>query len=386
MRFSGKTVLVGVTGSIAAYKALELVRALKKEGASVHVIQSEGAKNFVSPLSFQTISGRPVMEQQFGDRKMKHIDLSEADALVVAPATANFVAKAAAGLADDLLSTTLQAFFGPVVIAPAMNDVMYEHQVQRQNISKLKSIGYTVVEPGVGDLACGRKGQGRLAATQKILDALSAFFVPQDLKGKTVLVTAGPTREFLDPVRFLSNASSGKMGHAFAHAARARGARVVLVSGPTGIEPATGVKTVAVTTTKEMLAAVKKEFKRCDVFVSAAAPADFQPARKAAQKLAKKTVKTLALQPTPDILAWCGRHKTKQFVLGFALETKASIPKARKKLRAKKADAMVLNTPTNVSSESAQGVLVFSKTMEKIPRKDKLAFAHAVLDRVVTHA
>ncbi|MBI4360384.1 bifunctional phosphopantothenoylcysteine decarboxylase/phosphopantothenate--cysteine ligase CoaBC [Candidatus Micrarchaeota archaeon] len=386
MRFSDKTIIVGVTGSIAAYKALELVRALKKEGAEVHVIQSEGAKNFVSPLSFQTISGHPVLEQQFGDRKMKHIDLSQADALVVAPATANFVAKAAMGLADDLLTTTLQAFGGPVVIAPAMNDVMYENQVQRRNIQKLRQIGYAVVEPGVGDLACGRKGQGRLAASEKILDALDTFFVAKDLKGKTVLVTAGPTREHLDPVRFLSNASTGKMGYAFAQASLARGANVILVSGPTSLEKPAGVKTFSVTTAADMLSAVKKHFQGCDAFVSAAAPADFRPVKTSKQKIPKKNVDAIALKPTEDILAWCGKHKKKQFVLAFALEMNSSLANARKKLRAKNADALVLNTPENVASDNAQGVLVFPFTFKRITRKSKISFAHDVLDRLLKHA
>lgn len=403
MRFSGKTILLGITGSIAAYKALELCRQLKKEGADVHVILSEGAKNFVQPLSFQAVSGNAVLENQFeqgptdhSDKKrrkadakktkgagMKHIDLSSADALIIAPATANVVAKAAAGLADDLLTTTLQAFSGPVLIAPAMNDVMYTHQVRHRNIRRLQELGYAVVEPDAGDLACGRKGQGRLASADKILARLESLAKPQDLAGITVLVSAGPTREYFDPVRFISNASSGKMGYAIADAARARGADVTLVSGPTALQPPAGVKTVRVETTAQMEAAVKKTFQKADVFISAAAPADFSPVKMAKTKIPKSKINAVPLEATPDILAWAGKSKKKnQVVVGFALETNPAVAKARAKLRAKHADAIVLNGVDNVASENAQGTLVWARGAIKIAKKTKSQFAHALLDEL----
>jgi len=396
MRFSGKTILVGVTGSIAAYKALEICRQLKKEGAQVHVILSEGAKNFVQPLSFQAVSGNAVLEHQFENSQnqkkktgtpqsgMKHIDASTADVLLIAPATANLVAKAAAGLADDLLTTTLQAFSGPVLIAPAMNDVMYGHQVQHRNIRRLQELGYAVVAPDAGDLACGRKGQGRLASSDKILSRLASFFKPQDLAGKTVLITAGPTREYLDPVRFISNASSGKMGYALAEAAASRGARVTLVSGPTNLQPPAGVKTVQVETTAGMMAAVQVRFRKADAFIAAAAPADFAPATPSKDKLPKNKVKHIRLKRTPDILAWAGTHKkTGQAIVGFALEKPATVAKARKKLNEKKADAIVLNGPENIGSEKTSGTFVTDSGQATLSVPTKLEFAHRILDRLV---
>lgn len=399
MRFSGKTILLGVTGSIAAYKALELCRQLKKEGATVQVILSEGAKNFVQPLSFQAVSGYPVLEHQFKPTRpgkharkseksggMRHIDASQADVLLIAPATANLVAKAAAGLADDLLTTTLQAFSGPVLIAPAMNDVMYAHQVQHRNIQRLKQLGYAVVEPDAGDLACGRKGQGRLASAEKILTRLETLLRPQDLQGKTILVTAGPTREYLDSVRFISNASSGKMGYAIAEAAASRGARVILISGPTALQPPSQVKTIQVQTTTQMAEAVQHFFKKADVFVSAAAPADFGPQKASKTKIPKNKVAALRLKPTPDILAWTGKHKKPgQMVIGFALETPPTLAKARQKLKTKNADAIVLNGPKNLASEKAAGTLVWAKTEKKITQKTKLDFVHALLDKIVRY-
>ncbi len=387
---------MGVTGSIAAYKAVELCRALKKEGANVQVILSEGAKNFVSALSFHAVSGKPVLENQFshGPSKraknakaaggMRHIDLSNADALIVAPATANFVAKATAGLADDLLSTLLQAFSGPVLIAPAMNDIMYENQVLRRNVLRLRQIGYGLIEPDAGDLACGRKGQGRLASTEKILSRLSGFFAPQDLAGKTVLVTAGPTREYLDPVRFLSNASSGKMGFAVAAAAKARGASVRLVSGPVALEAPAGVAVTNVQTTTEMMTAAKKAFFKADVFISAAAPADFGPKTVSKRKIPKKSIRVMALAPTPDILRAMGKAKTKkQVVVGFALESPATMSKAMQKRRAKDADFIVLNGPKNLSGDFAAGTLVFATSRQRLARQTKEEFANALLDAVV---
>lgn len=403
MRFSGKTILLGVTGSIAAYKAVELCRQLKKEGADVQVILSVGAKNFVQPLSFQAVSGNAVMENQFENQtrqvrnqnnkarhasgtptptdSMPHIDLSSADALIIAPATANLVAKAAAGLADDLLTTTLQAFSGPVLIAPAMNDVMYEHQVQHRNIRRLKELGYAVIEPEPGDLACGRKGQGRLAATEKILARLETQLVPQDLAGKTILVTAGPTREYLDPVRFISNASSGRMGYAIAEAAASRGAKVILVSGPTSLHAPAGVKTIPVETTAEMMDAVKAQFKKSDTCIAAAAPADFTAKTKTKTKLQKGNVKAIAVKPTVDVLAWAGHHKKPgQTVIGFALESPIRVQKARQKMKAKNADAIVLNGRENLASPKAAGIILWNQGQRKIAKQSKLEFAHALLD------
>ncbi len=374
--------MLGVTGSIAAYKALELLRLLRREGASVQVVMSEGAKNFVSPLSFATLSGKPVLERQFG--RMRHIALGKADAFVIAPATANFIAKASVGIADDLLTSSLQAFEGPVVVSPAMNDAMYRNQALRKNISRLRGIGYVIVEPDCGELACGTNGKGRLAELGKIVGALEAVFAPNDLKGKTVLVTAGPTREFIDPIRFISNASSGRMGYAFAEAAARRGAEVVLVSGPTSLEPPAGVKVEAVETTAEMFASVRKFFPMADLFVSAAAPADFSPSKRECSKVQKSRLKKLALKETVDIAAWCGRNKKKQKVVAFALETAPFVAKAKKKLTVKNADLVVLNTPENLQSAYAKGTLVFADgRVKKLKRTGKQEFADAVISRVM---
>lgn len=377
---SGRRVILGVTGSIAAYKALELLRELKKRGADVTVVLSEGAKNFIRPLSFRTLSGHKVLENAFG--KMEHIDLSSADALVVAPATANFLAKASAGLADDLLTSTLQAFSGPVIICPAMNDVMYENQRGRKNTATLKRLGYLLVEPETGDLACGKKGQGRLADIPRIADAVESCFTPQDLEGKTVLVTAGPTREYLDPVRYISNDSSGRMGFAFAKNAKSRGAKVVLIHGPVPLEPPAGIRAIQVTTTAELFKAVQIEFPKADLLIAAAAPADFTVSKKPG-KIRKRKSLRLSLFATPDVLAWCGARKSAgQKILGFALEFPPSLESARKKLSAKNADFIVLNTPENAGSRMASGTLVSRQGTKRIPRKEKTVFANAVLDEL----
>lgn len=268
-----------------------------------------------------------------------------------------------------------------------MNDVMYGHQVARHNIRRLRELGYAVIEPDAGDLACGRKGQGRLAATGKILARLETLLKPQDLAGKTILITAGPTREYLDPVRFISNASSGRMGYALAEAAASRGAKVILISGPTALQVPAGIKAIQVETTAEMAKAVQTHFKKCDVFIAAAAPADFSPKTRAKTKLPKRHVNTVSVQMTPDILAWVGHHKKAgQTVIGFALESPATVQKALKKLESKNADAIVLNGPENVAAEEATGTLVTARKQSKLKKKDKLQFAHALLDALPVHA
>lgn len=344
----GKSLAIGVTGSIAAYKAVGLLRSLVREGAAVSVVMTQAATKFVTPLTFEILSGRRVATGLFeSHEEMAHLVLpAQAHAIIVAPATANFLAKAALGLADDLLSTMLLNARCPVIVAPAMDGDMWTHPTVVQHVRVLRDRGVVVLDPEVGPLASGHIAQGRLPAESTILDAIQAALMPlRDWQGQRVLVSAGPTQEPIDPVRFISNRSSGKMGYAIAEAARDRGAEVILVTGPSSLTPPPGVTTVSVNTADEMSDALSRHFPSSTVLIMAAAVADFRPKVQAGQKLKKQRASELVLEleATPDILSMLSARRTAQIVVGFAAETEHVLSHAKDKLRGKGLDLIVAN-------------------------------------------
>ncbi|CAG5085660.1 CoaBC [Thermobacillus xylanilyticus] len=355
----GRTIVVGVTGGIAAYKAAALVSRLTQRGADVRVIMTESAAKFVAPLTFQTLSRNPVYTDTFDERDpavVSHIDLADhADLFIVAPATANIIAKMAHGLADDMLSTTLLATTAPILVAPAMNVHMYAHPAVQANLRLLAERGVRFVEPGTGQLACGYVGKGRLAEPETIADTAEALLAEMareaagghPLAGRRVIVTAGGTVERIDPVRYITNDSSGKMGIAIAEAARDLGADVTLIAARVTAELPAGVEVVRVESAEDMLRAVMERFDEADVVVKAAAVADYRPAVRRTSKMKKKEDRlTLELEKTPDILAEAGRRKTKQLLIGFAAETDDLEANAMDKLRRKNCDLIVANDVT----------------------------------------
>lgn len=389
----GRNVLLGVTGGIAAYKAVELLRLLVKDGASVWTVMTRAATQFVGPLSFQALSGKPVRTDMFSvsqERQIEHIALADlAHVVVVAPATANLIAKMAHGMADDMLSTTLLAVRCPVVVCPAMNVNMYSHPATQGNIRVLRERGVWIVEPEEGELACGWEGKGRLADPEAILETVKCALSPQDLAGERVLVTAGPTWEPLDPVRFLSNRSSGKMGFAIARVAGRRGAAVTLVSGPTALRPPRGVRFVSVESAAQMRDAVMANMEEATVVVKAAAVADYCAQEVQGEKI-KKSQETwsLTLGRTPDILAEVGTRKGERILVGFAAETRELIAQARDKLERKNLDWIVANDVTKPGSgfgtDTNQVTLLGRDgTVEELPQMSKEEVAWAILDRVV---
>jgi len=346
-----KTVIIGVTGGIACYKAVELVRLLVKDSLAVQVIMTRAAMEFVTPLTFQTLSGKPVATESFNltqESEIGHINLADsADLFVIAPATANVIGKIAAGIADDLLTTVLMATQAPVLIAPAMNIHMYENPILQENIRKLRRIGYHFMEPAEGYLACGYEGKGRLPEPEKILEEIRSLLRKKDLLGERFLITAGPSREPLDPVRYISNRSSGKMGYALARAAVRRGAGVVLVSGPSAIEPPSAVRLIPVNTAAEMRRAVLEQFPECTAVIMAAAVADYRPVDASSKKLKRgKAPLDIRLEPNPDILRELGRRKNGKLLVGFAAETEELIVNATRKLHEKNLDLIVANDVT----------------------------------------
>lgn len=350
----GKKIVLGVTGGIAVYKAVDLVSRLRKHGCQVRVVMTEHAQQFVTPLTFKEISGNQVAVSMWSANQefnVEHIALANwADAFLVAPATANIIAKMAYGLADDLLSTTLLATQAPIVVCPAMNTGMYENAATQENIAKLQGRGVTVMPPAVGKLACGTSGAGRLPEPQAIVEFMSAFFAKRegDLRGLKVLVTAAGTREPIDPVRFVGNRSSGKMGYAVAQMAAERGAEVLLVSGPSALAIPANVKAVKVETTNEMLEACLAAYDDVDIVVKAAAVADYRPRDVADQKIKKKTddALTVVMDKNPDILKTLGGKKTHQVLVGFAAETQNLLENARDKVVKKNLDMIVANDVT----------------------------------------
>lgn len=344
--------VLGITGSIAAYKACDIISRLKKQDVSVRVILTEAGARFITPLALETLSGAPVATDMFGREtpwEVEHIALAKAaDIFLVAPATANFLAKAAHGIADDMLSTTILATRAPILVAPAMNSAMYLNPVVQENMAALERRGYGFIRPATGRLACGDEGVGKLADVEDILSAAMAALHPrQDFLGKRILVSAGPTQERIDPVRYITNRSSGKMGYAIARAAAARGAEVTLVSGPVALPPPQGVEVVPVVSSADMFEAIHSRFDQCDALVMAAAPADFTPAQISDQKIKKQgSGMELALVNTRDILAAAGVRKGNRTLLGFAAESENLAENAKKKLQRKNLDFIAANDIT----------------------------------------
>jgi phosphopantothenoylcysteine decarboxylase / phosphopantothenate---cysteine ligase len=390
-------VTVGVSGGVAAYKAAELVRALQRQALDVHVVMTEAAQQFVQPLTFASLTGHKVITSLWaGDSDesnlnsaIEHIDAAQtSDALIVAPATANVLAKFAQGIADDFLTTMYLATNAPVIVAPAMNVNMWNHPATQANLEVLKKRGVRVVEPGTGYLACGMTGPGRLAEIQAVVDAtLDALGATPDLAGETVLITAGPTRERIDPVRYLSNRSSGRMGYAMAEAALRRGARVLLITGPTMLLPPAVAEVVEVESAEEMRRAVLERLPQATIVIKTAAVADYRPKTVQPQKIKRTGGLTLELEPTADILSEVARHKGSQIVIGFAAETENVREHARKKLTSKSLDAIVVNDVSREgvgfdSDRNAVTIITGDEAID-VPENSKWEIAHRVLDQVV---
>ncbi len=389
----GKELVLGVTGSIAAYKAAYLVRELTRQGAGVTVCLTEHATRFVGPLTFRTLSGRPVLTDLFDPgsaEAVEHVALAErADAVVVAPATANLLARAAHGLADDFLTTLLLAARCPVLLAPAMDGGMWSHPAVVANVARLRERGVTVLEPETGELASGLSGKGRLPEIEQIIEALLALLNPvRDLAGERLLVTAGPTREPIDPVRYISNRSSGKMGYELTRAALRRGARVVLVSGPTALAPPPGAVVVPVQTAEEMREAVLQHAADATIVIKAAAVADYRARHPSAAKIKGKRDLTLELTPNPDILGELAARRPQAFLVGFAAETHDVAAHAREKLRSKGIDLLVANdvSRAGIGFEADDNeVLIVDRWGGEcaLPRMPKAALADAILSHVL---
>ena len=387
-----KKIVLGITGGIAAYKAAELTRALIKEGANVKVIMTKSATEFITPLTMQTLSQNQVYTDMFvsaDEYDMAHITLAEfADAFVIAPATANIIGKIASGIGDDLLSTTIMAQARPTLICPAMNDKMLSNPIVKENINKLKKNGYVIMDSTEGELACKTKGKGRLPEITEIIEKIKTLLAPKDFEGMKILITAGPTEEPLDPVRFISNLSSGKMGYALAAAAHSRGAKVTLISGPTSLSLPPAEKVIRVRTAKEMYKAVLDNYKKADIIIKAAAVADYRPKVQAAEKIKKdgKTI-SLELERNPDIIAEIGKNKGKRVLVGFAMETQNLLVNAGEKLKKKNMDLIVANnlreegagfrTDTNIIT-----IIDRSGKAESLDKMTKIEAAGAILDRV----
>jgi len=393
MSLNGKRILLGVTGSIAAYKAVELLRLLTTRGAEVQVVMTEAATRFIAPLTFETLSRQPVLLDMWSlayGHRIGHIEATQRAALlVVAPATAQTIARLALGLADDFLSCIYLASRCPVLVAPAMDCDMFAHPAFQENLKRLAGRGVHIVEPELGPLASGLVGRGRLAELTEILSAVERILSPlQDLMGQVLLVTAGPTREPLDPVRYLSNRSSGKMGYAIAEAAAARGARVILVSGPTALSAPSAVDVIHVETAQEMYEAVLAKLAVARVVIKAAAVADYRPTLKAEQKIKKtQAAREISLEPTPDILAEVGKNKGRRIVVGFAAETDDLVANARKKLQQKNLDLMVANDVSQPgvgfdADTNAVKILDPQGNVEEVPILPKRQVADRILDRV----
>lgn len=392
----GKKIVLGVTGGIAVYKAVDLVSRLRKAGCEVRAVMTEHAQQFVTPLTFKEISGNAVATSMWNANQefnVEHIALANwADAFLVAPATANILAKMACGIADDLLSTTLLAAQAPIVVCPAMNTGMYQNPATQENIAKLQERGVTVMPPAVGHLACGTSGPGRLPEPQQIVEFMSAFFAGRegDLRGLRVLVTAAGTREPIDPVRYVGNRSSGKMGYAVAQMAAERGADVLLISGPSALAAPPNVRVVNVETTNEMLEACLAAYGDVDIVIKAAAVADYRPRDVADQKIKKKTddALTVVMDKNPDILKTLGAKKEQQVLVGFAAETQNLLANAREKVVKKNLDMIVANdvTAAGAGFNSDTNIVKFLfangdvRELEQMPKVD---VANKILDEAI---
>jgi len=388
-----KRIILGVTGGIAAYKAAELVRLFAKEGAHVHVVMTQNAREFITPLTFQTLSGNLVVTDPFtlvGEQEIGHIALADlAELIVILPATANIIGKIANGIADDFLSTMVMATKAPVLFAPSMNVNMWENKALQKNIQTLLERGYHLIEPGEGELACHWYGKGRLAELSDVVEKVEDLFSKKDLKGEKILVTAGPTQEPLDPVRFITNHSSGKMGYALAKVARRRGAEVILVTGPTSIPiPRGDMKVVSVKSAAEMRKAVLGHMEGCSVVIKAAAVSDFRPKAVSLQKVKKAEASTsLILEKTDDILSEIGRKKRGGILVGFAAETENVVANAQKKLKEKNLDLIVVNDVTKPGAGFGQDtnqvkILFRSGEVKDLPLMSKEEVSQSILDEV----
>ena len=390
----GRTIVLGVTGGIAVYKAADIVSRLKKLNANVEVIMTEAATEFVAPLTFQTLSNNVVHRSMFNEitnYDVEHISLAQkADLILIAPATANTIGKIANGIADNLLTTVVMATTAKVIIAPAMNTKMYQNPIVQANVEKLKELGYEFIKPAVGKLACGDYGEGKMAEPADIVDYVISSFVEKDLIGKKIIVTAGPTIEPLDPVRYMTNHSSGKMGYSIAKEAVDRGAEVVLISGPTSLEPPKGVEFLRVKTTEDMLKAVGRYFDSCHVLIKSAAPVDYRPENVSSTKIKKKKGTDeiiIKYIKNPDIAAYFGKMKKNQIMVGFAAETENLFQYAEEKLKEKNFDFIVAN---DVSKEGAgfnvdtNIISIIDKNGEitNYPIMDKTRVARIILDKV----
>jgi len=395
-KVQNREIVVGISGGIAAYKSAELVRQLAKKGASVHVVMTRNAMEFVTPLTFQTISGHEVTHdlfKLFTGGKIGHIALADiAEQMVIAPATANIIGKVANGIADDFLSTMIMATTVPVLFVPSMNTKMWESRIVQANIERLKENGYEFMEPASGDLACGWEGKGRLPAVEDILEKMEDIFTEKDFIGHRVLVTAGPTTESIDPVRCITNRSSGKMGYAIARIARRRGAEVILVTGITSIAPPrSDIRVINVVTAEEMRTAVMAEQARCSVIIKAAAVADYRCASENCGKIKKREGQeelTLTLRKNPDILAELGKICGDRVLVGFAAETENVVENAFQKLKKKHVDLIVANDVTKAgigfgSEENEVTLIDRSGRPKRVPKLSKEEVAHIILDAVM---
>jgi phosphopantothenoylcysteine decarboxylase/phosphopantothenate--cysteine ligase len=387
-----KKIIVGITGGIAAYKACEIIRRLKKLGAEVIVVMTQNARKFITPLTLETLSENEVVSEMFPEKKVvgvRHVSLAQwADLILIAPATANIVGKIRGGIADDILTTVVISTKSPVMIAPAMNVNMWENTIFQENVQYLKNKGYFFIEPETGALACGT-GKGRLPEPEIIVQEVVRFLTgKKDLEGKSILVTAGRTQEPLDPVRYLSNRSSGKMGYALAEAAKRRGAKVVLISGPTNLPPPVEVEFIPIETAKEIHSAVKSRFAKTDALIMAAAVSDFVSTTIPQNKIKRKEKEVLLkLQPSVDILKEMGKRKKKQIMVGFSLETEDEIKNSQRKLKEKNLDLIVVNNPNvpgaGFEVDTNQVIIIDKKgKVKKLPLLPKKEVAEKVLDKV----
>jgi phosphopantothenoylcysteine decarboxylase/phosphopantothenate--cysteine ligase len=388
-----KNIILGVSGGIAAYKSVELLRLLVKQGAKVRVMMTENARWFVGPLTFEALSGQPVCTDLFeknDDASIRHIQWAEAaDAVVIAPATANIIGKLSGGIADDALSTFLLAVTCPVIVCPSMNTHMFESRAVQRNLETLRADGHFIIEPESGTLACGTTGPGRLPEPEDIVDRIAYYLSTKDLKDKKILVTSGPTRESVDPVRFISNPSSGKMGFAVARAAEYRGGEVTLITGPTHLPDPNNVKVIRIQTASEMAQAVFDNMDHSDIIIKTAAVSDYRPKDPATQKIKKeKGELVLYLERTQDILKEIGMRKKDQILVGFAAETENLEQHAEKKRVEKNLDIIVGNIvgePSSGFGADTNKVTLFFKegTQEPLPVMGKDAVAHILLDRIL---
>lgn len=394
MKFSGKKIILGVTGSIAAYKAVYLLRRLVEEGADVQVIMTAEAMRFISPLTFRTLSGKPVYSDLFDlaqGEEITHLYVGrKADLILVAPATANIIGKMANGIADDLLSTILMAGRCPVMIAPAMDPEMYENSVVQRNIDYLRQLNVTFVGPVSGPLASGISGKGRMSESEEILSFIEDDLAKhKDFNGQVILVTAGPTRENIDPVRYLSNISSGKMGYAIARAAKKRGGKVILISGPSDLTPPAGVEYIPVTTSEDMRSMVMNRLAETTVVIMAAAISDFMPAESSQSKIKKSDRLNLKLVKTRDVLEEVYEKKSRQFIVGFAAETEDLMVNAKKKLKSKHLDMIVANdvSKPDAGFEKDTNIVTLIDRWSKVikyPVMSKSDCADKILDHIAS--